>query len=126
MGDGYLAAGKQGFDRVMSVMRPDVFHVLVVIDASFVTQLAVLIEDKYMGRCDCPEFLYGRLSLPVIQIGPRNLLVFHTNFHVTGSIREIGISELIEPNSRRIVGVYGDERYTFVMEFVVQRAHARL
>src|SRR5260370_9255427 len=119
MFDRRVMVGEQGIVGVGGVLGLDLFGAVSVVDASFVTQLALLIENECMRRGLGTIGSGDGLRFAAVQIGVAQVLVGYANLHFFQSVADIGGIQLVDANGFGVVALNRDDGYPTVAVVVI-------
>ena len=114
MCDGNRLPRKERIDCVTRVLRFDQRFTLAVVDAALVAQLALMIEDEHVRRRLRSVRTRNRLSIAIVEIREIKVPVRGPDFHFVETVADIRVSELVQADSLRVIGLYRNQCHPFV------------
>jgi hypothetical protein len=84
---------------------------LIVIDAAFVAELTLFIEEEDVRRSLGPVSLRHGLRRAVVQVGEIKVAVLRTELHFLEAVAHVRHLHLIDPKRVGIVRLDGDQRH---------------
>jgi hypothetical protein len=109
-----LKPRQERFDGVAGILRFHHFRAIAVIHPSFVTQLALLVENEDVWRSPGAKRASHGLRVAIVQVGVVEMLVRSPHFHFFQTVADVGRIEFIDANRFGIVGLNRNDCHTAI------------